>query len=163
MCTIFAYNATGDIISVTDPKQGNITGNSYDAARRLTSTTAPNALVTAFSYDPNGQFTGTQQSQNGTALLRNTSTTYSLTGKPAATTDANNNTTTFSYDALDRVARVTDPMGRVTNYGYDPLSRQISISNPAIQSHAAVAEGLHAGRPACQSHGCQQQYYHFFL
>ncbi|MGB9118157.1 hypothetical protein [Bradyrhizobium sp.] len=57
-----------------------------------------------------------------------------LAGKPATATDANNNTTNFSYDALDRVASVKDAMGRTTSYGYDALSRQISISNLAIQS-----------------------------
>jgi RHS repeat-associated protein len=130
--TSFGYNARGDVISITDPK-GNVTTNSYDAARRLTSTTAPNGLVTAYTYDPNGQLTQAQQSANG-ALLRSTSTTYTRTGKPATTTDANNNKTIFSYDLLDRVSSVTDAMGRTTTYGYDALSRQISISNLAVQS-----------------------------
>jgi len=65
-------------------------------------------------------------------------TRYTLTGKPATATDANNNPnnptpTIFSYDLLDRVSSVKDPMGRTTSYGYDALSRQISISNLAIQ------------------------------
>jgi RHS repeat-associated protein len=128
--TSFGYNAFGDLISITDPR-GNITTNTYDAARRLTATTAPNGLVTAYSYDPNGQLVQTRQSMNGT-LLRSTSTIYSLTGKPTTAMDANGNPTTLAYDAADRVSRVTDPISRVTNYGYDPLGRQISISNPAI-------------------------------
>jgi RHS repeat-associated protein len=130
--TSFTCNAQGDVISVTDPRT-NVTSNTYDAARRLASITAPNGLVTVNSYDPNGQLVQTQQFLNGT-LLRGTGTTYSLTGKPVTTTDADGNKTTFSYDALDRVASVADQMGRVTSYGYDALSRQISISNPAIQS-----------------------------
>jgi hypothetical protein len=36
---------------------------------------------------------------NGT-VLRTTGATYTLTGKPATTTDANGSTTGFSYDLL---------------------------------------------------------------
>jgi YD repeat-containing protein len=40
-------------ISVTDPR-ANITTSTYDAARGLIATTAPNGLMTAYSYDPDG-------------------------------------------------------------------------------------------------------------
>jgi len=66
---------------------GNVTTNSYDAARHLTTTTAPNGLTTTYSYDPNGQLIPVQQSANGT-VLRTTGATYTLTGKPATATDA---------------------------------------------------------------------------
>jgi YD repeat-containing protein len=67
-------------------------------------------------------------------VLRNTATTYTLTGKPATLTDANGNTTGFADDALDRLAAVRDAANRVTSYGYDALSRQVSITNFAIQA-----------------------------
>jgi YD repeat-containing protein len=51
--TTIGYSAVGDPISITDPR-ANITTNTYDAARRLTATTAPNGLMTAYSYDPDG-------------------------------------------------------------------------------------------------------------
>jgi RHS repeat-associated protein len=129
--TSFGYNVRGDITSITDPN-GNITTNTYDSARHLTTTTAPNGLITTYDYDPDGRVVSVRQSSNGTTI-RSTATTYTLTGKPATATDANGNTTTFRYDALDRVATVNDAMGRATNYSYDALSRQTSISNPAIQ------------------------------
>lgn len=127
----FEYNARGDQTFITDSR-GNVTGNSYDAARRLTATTAPNGLKTSLTYDANDQLIQTQQSANN-AVLRSTSTTYTLTGQPATATDANSNTTRFSYDSAVRLSSVTDAMGRTTKYGYDSLGRQTSISNPAIQ------------------------------
>jgi RHS repeat-associated protein len=130
--TSYSYNAQGDVVSITDPK-GNVTTSAYDAARRLTATTAPNGLMTAYSYDPDGHVIQAQQSASGT-VLRSTGATYTLTGKPATATDANNNTTSFTYDLLDRVSSMKDAMGRATSYGYDALSRQTSISNLAIQS-----------------------------
>ncbi len=79
--TTIGYNAVGDPISITDPR-ANVTTLTYDAARRLTATTAPNGLMTAYNYDPDGHVVQAQQSANGT-VLRSTGATYTLTGKPA--------------------------------------------------------------------------------
>lgn len=128
----FTYGMQGDVVTITDPR-GNVTTNSYDLSRQPVSTTAPNGLTTTNSYDPNGQVVQTQQSANG-SMLRRTSVTYTLTGKPATTTDASGNIASFSYDVLDRLSSVKDAMGRVTSYGYDALSRQVSIANTAIQA-----------------------------
>jgi len=159
--TAIGYNAVGDPISITDPR-ANTTTSTYDAARRRTATTAPNGLMTAYNYDPDGHVIQTQQSINGT-VLRSTGATYSLTGKPATATDANNNTTSFSYDLLDRLSSVTDAMGRTTSYGYDALSRQIAISNLAIQSapllqQAYTPDGLLASLTDANNHATSFAY-----
>jgi RHS repeat-associated protein len=149
------YSVIGDATSITDPR-GNTATSAYDAARHLTATTAPSGLVTTYRYDPDGRIVQAQQSANGT-VLRSTAATYTLTGKPATATDANSNTTNFSYDGLDRVSSVIDAMGRVTSYGYDPLSRQISVSNPAIQGvpmlqQAYTPDGLLASLTDANNH-----------
>jgi YD repeat-containing protein len=84
-------------------------------------------------------------------------------GKPATTTDANNNTTSFSYDLLDRLASVKDAMGRTTSYGYDALSRQTSISNLAIQGspllqQAYTPDGLLASLTDANNHATSFAY-----
>lgn len=153
--TSFRYNTKGDLIYVADAR-GNTTTNAFDANRRLALTTNPSGLTTVFSYDQNGQIIQTQKSANQ-VTLRTTKSTYTPTGKVAASTDANGNTTNLSYDLVDRLASVTDPMGRVTSYGYDALSRQISVSNPAIQSAPLLQEtytpdGLLASLTDANSH-----------
>jgi len=130
--TSFDYSSQGDGIAATDPR-GNRTTSTFDADRRLTSTTTPDGLITSYTYDPNGQLIRTQQSSSG-AVLRSTTTSYTLTGKAATVTDANGNTASFAYDVHDRLSSATDGAGRVTRYGYDTLSRQLSISNLAIQT-----------------------------
>ena len=85
------------------------------------SVTDPRGATTTYTYDPAGKVLQTQQSANG-SVLRTTSATYTASGKPATTTDANGNVTRFAYDLLDRRTRVTDPMGRITTYAYDALS-----------------------------------------
>jgi YD repeat-containing protein len=67
-------------------------------------------------------------------VLRTTSATYTLSGKPATTTDANSNVTRFTYDLFDRQTSVTDAMGRVTTSAYDAQSRPTATymrSSPA--------------------------------
>jgi RHS repeat-associated protein len=78
-------------------------------------------------------------------------------------TDANNNTTSFSYDLLDRVSSVKDAMGRTTSYGYDALSRQVSISNLAIQGspllqQAYTPDGLVASLTDANNHATSFAY-----
>jgi RHS repeat-associated protein len=90
-------------------------------------------VTTAFSYDADGRVTQTRQSISA-QVLRTTSATYTVTGKPRATTDANGRTTVFAYDALDRVSTITDPMQRVTTIVYDALSRRSQVLNKDIQS-----------------------------
>jgi RHS repeat-associated protein len=130
--TSLGYSGRGDIVSAKDPN-GNIAVNTYDAARRLTTSTAPNGLVTTVSYDPDGHVLQTRQSANG-VVLRTTSATYTPGGKPATTTDANGGVTLFAYDALDRQSSITDPMHRVTSFMYDAMSRRTQVLNTAVQS-----------------------------
>jgi RHS repeat-associated protein len=133
-----AYNAFGDVISAIDPNN-NKTTNTFDAnRRRLTITSpataaAPGGVVTTFTYDPVGQLLNTSQSA-GSTVLRQTSTTYTPTGKISTTTDANTNITHYAYDADDRLASTTDAVGRQTTYAYDAMTRRISVSKPAIQA-----------------------------
>lgn len=84
---------------------------------------------------------------------------------PAANsaTDANNNTTSFSYDSIVRLSRVTDALGRMTSYGYDSLGRQTSISNPAIQGapllqKSYTLDGLLASLTDANSHATSFAY-----
>jgi RHS repeat-associated protein len=96
-------------------------------------------------------------------VLRSTGATYTLTGKPATATDANNNNTSFSYDLLDRVSSVKDAMGRTTSYGYDALSRQVAISNLAIQGspllqQAYTPDGLLASLTDANNHATSFAY-----
>lgn len=149
--TATAYNVRGDVISVTDPN-GTVTTNTYDAARRPSATIspaapgAPNGIVTTFSRDADGRVLQTQQSANG-AVLRTTSTTYTLTEKPATSTDANGNVTSYAYDTVDRLSSTTDAMGRTTSYAYDAMSRQTKVFNTAVQANPLLQQSYRPDGP----------------
>lgn len=144
LVTAYSYNARGDVVSVTDPR-GAVTTNSYDAARRLLTATLPGAtpgaagVVTTNTWDPRGHLLQVRQSANGT-VLRTYSTTYTPSGKPATTTDANGNVTRFTYDLLDRRSSVTDAMGRVTRFTYTALSQPFRTYNTAISANPLLEQ-----------------------
>lgn len=132
-----SYDAVGNLLALTDPN-GSTAISSYDTNRRLLSVTTPAAagspaLVTATSYDPDGNPTQVQQSASG-MVPRTSSRTYTSTEKVATATDADGNVTRYLYDAVDRLASVTDAVGRTMAYTYDALGRQVAVSNPAIQA-----------------------------
>jgi RHS repeat-associated protein len=144
LATAYGYNARGDVVSVTDPR-GAVATNSYDAARQLLATTLPGAtpgaagMVTTNTWDPQGRLLQVQQSADG-SLLRTTSTTYTPTGKPSTTTDANGNVTRFTYDLLDRRGSITDAMGRVTRFTYTALSQPFRTYNTAISANPLLEQ-----------------------
>src|SRR5205085_5176037 len=103
--TAYAYNAAGDLTSVT--RGIYTTSYGYDSLGRQTSMTTPDGQQTTYAYD---------------AADRLTSVTLP---KPAAGS-ALDFTTTFSYDHFDSVSglvstNVTDPNGRITKNGFDVL------------------------------------------
>src|SRR5208337_516016 len=89
----YQYDASGDLVSVTD-RSGNVTTFVYDTRDRLLSRTDPDGTTISYTYDAAGN---------------RTSVTI-----PAGTT-------TYTFDALNRTSTVTDPQGGVTTYTYDPV------------------------------------------
>ncbi|RRR75351.1 MAG: hypothetical protein EI684_04860 [Candidatus Viridilinea halotolerans] len=55
---------------------------------------------------------------------------YDAVGNLVALTDANGRTTTFGYDALDRLVREETAAAQVSRYGYDAMSNLVSMTNP---------------------------------
>ncbi len=56
--------------------------------------------------------------------------TYDRVGNLLSITDPNGNTTSFTYDALDRLIREESAAGQVTTYAYDALGNLIQMTNP---------------------------------
>ena len=50
-------------------------------------------------------------------------------------TDANSHTTTYAYDALNRLISTTDPLSHVTGYGYDAVGNRTSQTKPDGTGH----------------------------
>ena len=90
--TLFAYDASGNLISKTD-KEGRTTLYDYDALSRLTRVTDPLSQETLYRYDDR---------DNLVELI-----------------DAKGQSTAFAYDRNNRLVKETRPMGEETVYYYD--------------------------------------------
>jgi RHS repeat-associated protein len=69
---------------------------------------------------------------------------YDLEGNVASVTDPNGNTTTYSYDALNRLVIVTQPGSVVTSYSYDIHGNLISVTD--AEAHTTTYQYDDMGR-----------------
>ncbi len=119
--TLSEYDKNGNMVKLTDPN-GRETNNTYDALNRLITTTDAEGIVVENEYDEAG---------NKTAVIdgkeQRTEFTYDGLNRNTAITDAANKSTTFEFDAINKMARV-DAKGQRTEYGYDSRNRLTTVS-----------------------------------
>jgi RHS repeat-associated protein len=165
-----AYDLEGNETAKTD-RAGRITRMTYDALNRLVRTDHPDGSFDATEYDPVGRVIATvdrngrrstmeydaagRQTASVDATGRRTSQTFDENGNRTGIT-ADGRTTSFTYDALNRLTKTTwpdgsthstiyrpdnrkqsetDQRGVVTAYGYDAAGRPVSVA----QSLSATA------------------------
>ena len=124
--TDFTYlSGRGLVSSVRAPSVGGsrpTTNYGYDGVGRLTTVTDPEGVRTCYSYVNGLSLTVTQSCQSGgqslatTAYFNRSGVATSINGPR---TDVND-TTSFSYDGLDRLTRINPPLGGNTEYAYKP-------------------------------------------
>lgn len=132
--TRYAYAANGDLRQVTDPA-GLVTTAKYDGLGRaveqvVVSDAVPGGAKTTFAYDGASRLTEQVEPAvtnvvTGASHQSRTKYSYNPSGTLASTAfddvagGDEARTTTYTYDAFNRVATVTDPMGGVTRNEYD--------------------------------------------
>jgi RHS repeat-associated protein len=138
------YNATGDIISSTNPKGNSYTYN-YDAYGNPTNVTGPNGYKATLSYDARGRMLAYTDARgnNATAeydildrlkkitdpINNNAQFNYDAQGNITTYTNKNNETSTMNYDASNRVVKGTGPTGNQTTYAYDGMNNMNAVKN----------------------------------
>jgi RHS repeat-associated protein len=112
----YGYTTRGELGTVTDWLT-NVTTYTYDAAGRLTGIALPNGVTTTQGYDNADRLTSITHAKGGTTLE---AISYALNaiGNRTSMTDGAG-TTTWTYDAIDRLTNASYPNGDVTAYGYD--------------------------------------------
>ncbi|XUM02221.1 RHS repeat-associated core domain-containing protein [Streptomyces venezuelae ATCC 10712] len=118
----YGYDDKYRVISSKDAL-GNTSTFGYTAAGQLQSETTPLGRTTSYTYDAAGN-----RASVTTPLGARTTFTYNATGKPLTVTEPRGNvagadpadfTTTYTYDANDRLTWVKTPDGRTTTNTYD--------------------------------------------
>ncbi len=127
--TTNAYDANGNLLSITDPS-GQVTSLAYDGAGNPTSMSFGGG-TTAYEYDTLGHVI-----RQTDALGHATTYTYDangnqLTATTTLTTPAGTRTlvTTTEYDALGRVIQETDAEGAVIRTEYDAVGNRTALTD----------------------------------
>jgi RHS repeat-associated protein len=124
--TSYAHDNAGEQTSVTDGA-GDQTQYTYDAAGRLTTTKSPDGTYTTTTYDeagnPVGQADYPAPNPTPGPAIRSASATFDNNGNQLTATDYNKHTTSFTYDAMNRLTGEVQPQTSTssitTAFGYD--------------------------------------------
>lgn len=128
--TLYTYDASHRIVSITDPRGITFITNQYDADGRVVRQTQADAGVWTFAYT----LTGGLVTETRVTDPRGNPTTYRFNsqGFTLSQTDALGQTMAFEYDpGSNLLAAVTDPLGRITRFAYDAQGNVTSITDPA--------------------------------
>ena len=151
----YAYDNQGNLTAITDPLN-RVTLSAYDALNRLRQVTDPAAGVTGYGYDGRDQLISvTDPRRNTTGYARDglgnltqqlspdtgpTTNIQDAAGNTVTSTDAKGQSTSYAYDALNRVTRIVYSQAKGTqlkqvDYGYDQgtsgIGRLTSITETA--------------------------------
>ncbi|QIY96386.2 LamG-like jellyroll fold domain-containing protein [Streptomyces sp. S1D4-11] len=160
----YAYNRAGDITSVTDGA-GNTTRYGYDFEGNTTKTTLADGTWTETDYNASDDPTATREYDASGTKLSETSQQYDGVGNMVASTDANQHTTrwtydasgaitqqvepvdastsittTFGYDAAGNRTRFTDGRGNSWRYTYTPWGQQEKVIEPTTDKYTSAAD-----------------------
>lgn len=111
---VFAYDATGRIISITDP-MGRIWSYSYDINGNLVQFSNPMGGQFRYAYDANHWMTSIIDPR-GNQIMANT---YDSGGRVISQSNAFGSIYTYNYDVVNRKTTETDPFGRTKIYAFD--------------------------------------------
>jgi YD repeat-containing protein len=131
---VAAYDANGNVTSVTDPLNNSRTFG-YDSLGRMTSVKDPLNNETLIEYDHLGNVTKTTDPRNKSTYLYYAYTSCGGCGGKAGqltkVKDALNNETLFAYDDNGNQTKVTDALSRDTDYFYDDMNRLTKVESPS--------------------------------
>lgn len=128
------YDSANRLATLTEG--ANTSGFVYDAAGNLETTTLPNGTVESRSYDRAGRLVEVRSTTGSTVIARET-LTLDAVGNPVTATDETGSTTSYLYDALDRLTKAcfdaTTCAGAsdFVEYTYDPVGNRLSETRPS--------------------------------
>jgi RHS repeat-associated protein len=130
----YAYDADDRLSSVIDPLY-RVTVYGYDSLSRLHTVSSPvinnpEPLVTR-TYSPNGHLAGLKVAQN-TLIANTTSFTYDGLDRLSTTTWPDSSTETLSYDADGNVTKRVTRKGDSISFAYDTLNRLCTKTYAAV-------------------------------
>lgn len=156
--TYYFYDAVGHLVRLVNPL-GETTTWEYNARGLVSKVTWPNDTWAELRYDALGRITElTHRKADGSALAHYTYT-YDPVGNRLTTTEDGYGTTTYTYDALNRLVRAAGPEGTIV-YAYDAVGNRTAMTDTTgvtTYTYDAANQLLQAVGPAGTT---QYQYDH---
>ncbi len=118
--TVYAYDGSGNIQSVTDAN-GNITQYEYDIFSRLTAVIQPGNITTTYTYDQQGNLSSVTDAEGHLTLY-----VYDDMGRVMSTDSPDTGITLYNYDSTGNL-RFKTRNDNTTEYQYDILGRLTHI------------------------------------
>ena len=123
-----SYDANGNVDTLTTPlATQNQVQTVHDPAGLLISSTDPDGHLTSYGHDANGNLTSVTPPDP----LGGTSVGHDQLSRISSVTDGKDQTTSYSYDSLDRVTRVDYADGTSVSAVYDADGNQTSLTDAA--------------------------------
>ncbi len=115
LATEMTYDTLGNVLSIKDPK-ANTTTFQYDSHNNLLKTTSstPFNYETKYEYDANDNLSQIDRQTNDV-------------GNPWQTT-------TYTYDPLDRLATIQDELGNATTFSYDANGNRSQVRDAELNT-----------------------------
>ena len=138
--TQFQYDSRGDLTIESGPDGTTIMG--YNTAGDLISSTSPTGVTTDYTYDANGNQTGTSfvwidPNNPADTQTVTTSETYNGNGQVLTSTDEYGHISTTTYTADGQVQTSTDVLGNTTTYVYNSAGQVIETDYPGDAQYPA--------------------------
>ena len=144
--TTYSYDVLDRLASTTNP-EGETMQVRYDGMDNVTHLVEADGIVTSYAYDPLYRLAGVVLNERPSAVA-NASTNvrysygYDPNGNLRTLRDPLSHTTSFYYDALNRLEREVNPIGDSWVYGYDAVGNLTSRrdGNDALTAYSYYAD-----------------------
>jgi RHS repeat-associated protein len=134
--TVYAYDAVGDLIKVTQP-DGSFLAMSYDAAHRLVGIADALGDTIAYTLDAAGNRLKTNVNDPSNTLVQTHSRVYDGLSRIYQDIGAAQQTATFYYDDNDNLNYFYNPLSIQTYNVYDALNRVTQTSKDGAYTYFA--------------------------
>ena len=134
--TRYKYDSVGDVLEIQQAldragTRFEVTHNYYDADSQEIATVTPQGYLATYQYDAVGNRIQQTQYDQVVSIPASGAVPQPVSGDAGRTT-------TFAYDATNRLIRRTDALGAVTTYQYDAKGNRISMTEAAGTSQSST-------------------------
>ena len=137
--TGFAYDPASCLLTQTTDAESHQTALAYDAAGNVVSLTDPELRETRFQFDDLNRLTKLIDATNAApdptcATAGVTCFAYDAAGNLMDVSDGNGNLTSFDYDSRERPIERVDPLGLPDTFAYYLLDRMTRRTNRSVRT-----------------------------